>query len=260
MLLNYVSSEGGMELSRVKIYRHWRQRLAWCQHFLKACFKHKERPRVRRLAEFIPPNGVVFDVGAHFGYLAKEFARIHDGSCRVYCFEPVSYTHSILKWVMRRHHNARLEQFALSSEQGRANISIPVKSSGRLGIGLSHLGEESVWDFITESIRTEKLDDYVASQRLQRLDFIKMDVEGAELLVLRGAEHVLETLHPAVYCEVATDWTERLGYHPDELFAFMESKGYQPHVLGQHGVVSVEGYGGADDYLFLWRPSASGAG
>jgi FkbM family methyltransferase len=245
-----------MELSRQKVYRHWRQRLSWWQHFLKAYFKHKERPRVERLAAVIPTNAVIFDVGAHFGYLAKEFARIHEASCQVYCFEPVSYTHSILKRVMKKHVNATLEFFALSDGIGKIDITIPVKPSGRLGIGLSHFGSEHDWDYITEPISTNTLDNYVRSNGLKRLDFIKIDVEGAELLVLKGAAKSLEDMRPVVYCEVESRWTQRMGYQPSELFQFMKEKSYLPYVLEGNGLVLVEGYQEEfGDYLFLPRES-----
>lgn len=241
-----------MELSREKIYRHWRQRFAWLGHFLKAYLKHKERPRVLRLANYIPAHAVIFDVGAHFGYLAKEFARIHNGTCRVYCFEPVSYTYSILERVMHKFANAKLEFFALSNAKGTLEITIPVKPSGRLGIGLSHFGPEQEWNYITEEIRTERLDDYVAQNGIERLDFIKIDVEGAELLVLQGAENTLRTLRPTVYCEVQPSWTKRLGYAPADLFEFMQDKGYRPHVLHEEGLEAIAGYQEEyEDYLFM---------
>lgn len=245
-----------MELSREKVYGHWRQRLAWFQHFVKAYFKHKERPRVERLAEFIPTEAVVFDVGAHFGYLAKEFAKINAGSCQVYCFEPVSYTNSILKIVMRRYKNSYVEDFALSDSKGQVKITIPVKPSGRLGIGLSHFGDEPEWDYISEIIHVEPMDEYVKRMKLKRIDFIKIDVEGAELLVLKGAAGVLESLHPAVYCEVEARWTQRMGYMPDELFMYMKGKGYLAYVLSDDGKRLVDGYKEEfGDYLFLHSES-----
>jgi FkbM family methyltransferase len=243
-----------MELSREKIYGSWRQKLAWLQHFLKARFNSKERPRVLQLAAFIPPGGVIFDVGAHFGYLAKEFCQIHGNQCSVYCFEPVSYTHSILVKVMRNHANAHVENFALSNQKGQIKITIPVKESGNLGIGLSHFGgESSSRDYITELIDTVRLDDYVLDQQIDRLDFIKCDVEGAELFVLQGASTSIDAYHPAIYCELSDKLTARLGYSTEAVFKFLNDKGYGAFILDSSGkplpVTSV--VDGADDYLFL---------
>jgi FkbM family methyltransferase len=243
-----------MELSREEIYGSWRQKLAWLQHFLKARFNDKEKPRVLQLSAFIPPGGIIFDVGAHFGYLAKEFCQIHGGQCAVYCFEPVSYTHSVLVKVMRNHANARVENFALSNEKGQVRITIPVKESGNLGIGLSHLGAEaSSRDYITELINTVRLDDYALAQQIEHLDFIKIDVEGAELLVLQGGTASIDAYHPAIYCELNEQMTARLGYATEDVFKFLSDKGYGAFTLDSSGKLhTVKGVvDGEVDYLFL---------
>ncbi len=242
-----------MELSREHYYRHWRQRLAWLQHFLKVRFKHKERPRVLRLSNFIPPGGVVFDIGAHFGYLAKEFCRIHNASCKVFCFEPVEYTYSILSRIMAAYPNAVIENIALSDREGTERISIPVKESGNLGIGLSHFGAETVRDYIIEPITTVTLDGYMQSHKIERLDFIKCDVEGAELLVFKGGSQSLDKFRPALYFELNDVYTKRLGYRAQEVFSFLTGKGYRPHRLDAKGnAQAIESYvAEVEDYLFL---------
>lgn len=248
-----------MELSREAVYSSWRQRLAWVQHYLKARYKHKERPRVRQLASFIPKGGVIFDVGAHFGYLAKEFRALYGGGCQVHCFEPISYTRSILRRVVGRFDNVRIEARALSNRAGLERVSIPVKETGRLGIGLSHFGNEISRDYIVESVKTVTLDDYMAEQAVPRLDFIKCDVEGAELLVLQGAQRSLARFRPAVYCELKMDSAARMGYRPEDVFDFLAGIGYSAYVLDTdgekrlvHGLVT-----GAEDYLFLAEASAA---
>jgi FkbM family methyltransferase len=242
-----------MELSREHYYKHWRQRLAKLQHYLKSRFKHKERPRVLLLSKYIPEGGVVFDVGAHFGYLAKEFCRIHDGSCKVYCFEPVEYTYSILSRVMSAYKNAVIENIALSDKEGTERISIPVKESGNLGIGLSHFGTETVRDYIIEPINTVTLDGYMQSHNIERLDFIKCDVEGAELLVFKGGTQSLDKFRPVIYTELNDTFTQRLGYRAQDFFSFLTSKGYRPHMLDANGNAhGIESYTAeVEDYLFL---------
>lgn len=248
-----------MELSREAVYSNWRQRLAWVQHYLKARFNAKERPRVLQLARFIPEGGVIFDVGAHFGYLAKEFSAIHGGSCKVHCFEPVSYTRSILQRVVGRFGNVRIDARALSDQAGTVRISIPVKESGRLGIGLSHFGDEMRRDYIVESVETLTLDAYMGEQAVPRLDFIKCDVEGAELLVLQGAQQALARHRPAIYCELNTHLAARMGYEPERVFDFLAERGYRAYILdGSGNKQAVSGLvAGADDYLFLPADNAA---
>jgi hypothetical protein len=72
------------------------------------------------------------------------------------------------------------------------------------------------------------LDTFVVEQSLERIDFIKCDVEGAELLVFRGAEKTLTRFHPPILLEIEARHTERFGYRPDDLDEFLRSFGYLP--------------------------------
>lgn len=239
-----------MQLSREEIYNSWGQKLAWLIHFLKAKFRHKEK--VLSLSKYIPENSLIIDIGAHLGYFAKEFCSLHKGRCHVICFEPVTYTHSILTKVLHGFHNKKIEFRALSNDNGTADISIPIKKSGHLGIGLSHLGAELSRNYIIETITTIKLDDYIIDNPITRLDFIKCDVEGAELFVLEGAKETIEKYMPTIFIEVNNDYTKRLNYPAQDIFSFLENFGYKAFKLDRDGTVkSVDKYSKCDDYLFV---------
>ncbi|MDD4880982.1 MAG: FkbM family methyltransferase, partial [Gallionellaceae bacterium] len=185
------------------------QRFAWWLHMIKARLRRKEAKKVAYLGRHVPPGGVILDIGAHFGYFSKEFCRLHNHSCHVYGFEPVSYTRSILELVTRSFGNFSLHSTALSDANGEADIQIPIKKSGHIGIGLSHLGEERNRDFISETITTLKLDTFMAATGLTRIDFIKCDVEGAELAGFKGGANAIATFRPTVFCEVNDQLTQR---------------------------------------------------
>lgn len=108
-------------------------------------------------------------------------------------------------------------------------------------------------DYIVEAAETLTVDAYMDEQALARLDFVKCDVEGAELLVLRGAEKALARHRPVIYCELNTQLAARMGYGPESVFGFLADRGYRAYILDAlgekhpvNGVVE-----GADDYLFL---------
>ncbi len=242
----------GRQLGRDGIYNSLGQRIARYLHLYKAKYRAKERSRVQVLSRYIPEGGVVLDVGAHFGYFAKEFARLHGGSCTVYAFEPMEYTLGILKSVTKSMPNIELCERALSDSNNIVDLYIPVKKQRKIGPGLSHLGKETERDYIVQPVETIRLDDYIEEKKVPRVDFIKIDVEGAELLVLKGAASTISKYRPAIYAEVNDEYTKRLGYGASDIFKYLEAHGYSASfVLGNDfSLNQVHDYGGPGDYLF----------
>lgn len=233
------------------------QRLAWWLGLARAMWHRKERRTVTALGRFIPPYAVIFDIGSHFGYFAKEFARLHGRSCRVHCFEPFAYSYSILGATVRKYRNVVLHPYGLSETAGRTSLQVPVRRTGKVGPSLAHLGPEAQRDFIAVAVQLETLDRFAAASQIDRLDFIKCDVEGAELLVFRGGIDTLRSLHPVVYCEVSAAYTERLGYAPADLFAFFQGLGYLSwQVLAPFGLERCARYRTPGNYLFAPQTDA----
>ena len=237
------------------IYRSLGQRIARQIHLYKARFRPKERPRVEWLSQFIPEGGVILDIGAHFGYFSKEFSRLHHGSCTIIAFEPMAYNAGILAVVTAKLPNVTVVNRALSDSNSVLDLAIPVKEQGKIGPGLAHLGAEDHRDFIVQSVETLRLDDYINDSQLTRVDFIKIDVEGAELPALKGAAVTIERYKPVIFAEVCRDFTKRLGYMPEDLFYFLAKAGYSAHRVNEqdltmHPVLNYEDVG---DYLFIYE-------
>ena len=183
---------------------------------------------------------------------------MHDGSCQVYCFEPLDYNPSILDTVLGKRDNVTLSRVALSDQAGSSQIFVPIKNSGRIGPGLAHMGAEQNRNAVVQDIITLPLDQWMADQALNRLDFIKCDLEGAELLVLRGGRETLSEYKPALYCEVDDNYTRRLDYTPADLFGFLSGLGYAAQrydgISGRFSPTAE--FCGNGDYLFLQRQSS----
>ncbi len=76
-----------------------------------------------------------------------------------------------------------------------------------------------------------RLDDYLQDHPIPRLDLMKIDVEGAEVRVLRGARRTIERFAPLIVFEVCPAWLAKMNTSPAELFAELVGHGYTIHPL-----------------------------
>lgn len=240
-----------MQRDAAEIFQSPKQRLAKLLHFLKTRYRMEKRAEVEKLAHVIPSEAVIFDIGAHFGQYAKAFAELNGGTTQVYCFEPVAYTRDILNAVVKPYSNIRVFSNGFSNAPGGAQINIPIKKSGKIGPGLAHLGAETSRDFVQEHIRLDTVDNFMDAHALSRLDFIKMDIEGPELMVLQGALRTLKNHRPAVFCEVSHAHMARMALEPADLFALMHSAGYGAALQTEDGFIPVVDLNRSGDYLFV---------
>jgi len=136
-------------------------------------------------------NDVVIDAGANMG-LFTSFALFR-GAREVHAFEPVGENFEILKRTKAVNpRGERILPVKLALSDTRKTVAISVK-----GTSSSFVMQEEGGD-VFEEILTITLDDYVREQRIDRVDFIKADIEGAERQLLRGAREVLKNHKPAL--------------------------------------------------------------
>lgn len=138
------------------------------------------------------PGDVVMDAGGNVGMMALYFAQLVGPTGKVYCFEPDAHN---LRDIQRNLAiNPELhDRIVVQSELlWNANTWVDFQESGTVG-------SSAVWFSGTESIVKKQaltIDAWVQSLGLTRLDFIKMDIEGAEIEALEGAATTLRTLRP----------------------------------------------------------------
>jgi FkbM family methyltransferase len=237
----------------IQPYR-WGLSPSFVAHLWKAVTQQHHRALRPTFARYIPRDGVVFDVGAHAGQFAKLFARIAaDG--RVYAIEPGSYARSILHAALwaRRFANVTVLPLALGADTRLERLHIPIKASGAVGFGLSHFGRpEARWPRIArELVAQTTIDDLAAALALERLDFIKADIEGAELRMLEGARGSLARFRPRLFLELVEGHLARAGDTLEAAFAFLSAAGYRTFSLGADGSFSaVAALHGGDFWCF----------
>ncbi|ABS62943.1 methyltransferase FkbM family [Parvibaculum lavamentivorans DS-1] len=247
-----------VETERLRL--NGRQRLTWFAHFFKAFFYQYHREFGVQIANLLPADGVVIDVGAHSGQFAKLFGRLVPQGA-VYAFEPSAYALSILRPVLRWRgfRNVRVVPFGLSDKKGSEVLNLPMKKSGTVGFGNAHIGAETRPVAIAQQIGLITLDDFVAREGLEKVDFIKVDIEGWEVNFLRGALGTIGRFRPILLLEVMEHTLTRVGASPGEIFDLLAPLGYRIFRVRErdgYKMVPVEGFAGSADYFFIAEAEA----
>jgi FkbM family methyltransferase len=125
-----------------------------------------------------------------------------------------------------RYRNYRLCSDALGERPGEVSIFFPELDPAQASLRVQVNGSwKTSRNHRTEVASQITLDAYAAG--LTRVDFLKCDVEGAELLVLRGAQETLRRWSPKILVELNPDWSQAFGHSPADTLAFLRSCGYR---------------------------------
>jgi FkbM family methyltransferase len=172
-------------------------------------------------------EGAVFvDVGAHLGYDSLKAARLVGEKGRVVAFEPNPNTLMLLRSNIEasQARNIIVQPVACTDSEQTLTLfdSTPGGNSGSSSLSQANAG------VLTRpyTVRGRPIDDVVSELGLARVDVLKADVEGAELMVLRGAAQTLRRFHPKLILEVVPRQLNNMNASVEELEAFVNNLGY----------------------------------
>jgi FkbM family methyltransferase len=177
-------------------------------------------PELRRMDDYVPRHRAAVDVGVWWGPWSWWLAR---HAVRVDAFEPIPELCSKVGAVMPA--NVRMHNVALSDRTGDAEIWIPlggVGTEGRSSIEPSH---QPATGGRRQIVPTDRLDAF----DLPNVGFVKIDVEGHEMAVLRGATGLLANQRPNLLIEI--EQMEEGNGHLETVFGFLESLDYRGSFL-----------------------------
>jgi FkbM family methyltransferase len=199
----------------------------------------REVPRANSFEEqlyhaLIRPGDACFDVGANVGEVSLLLAKLAGESGLVTAFEPVWPMYCELCRIVQ--HDTTLKApivtipCGLADSEKQAAVSVP---DGVFGMG--SIADASRWASVQGAAQIRSypvllttIDGFLASTGSRVPDFIKIDVEGAELFVLRGAAELFNTgQHPLMLIEVFAPWELAFGYQPWTPLSWLLERGYR---------------------------------
>jgi FkbM family methyltransferase len=190
-----------------------------------------ERATTEYLKRTVPVDGVAVDVGANFGYYTCLLARLA-WQGKVLAFEPDPEVFELLRDNIAANWCggvAAPTNAAVGDRSGTLTLHRRVERTGNTSIAPPDERELERSGRATEvfDVRCTTLDEVTAP--LDRVDVVKVDVEGAEPLVLAGMEQLVRRHRPDVVMEWSPEQTVAAGFDPDELVGRIAGLGLRPH-------------------------------
>ena len=186
---------------------------------------------------FVGDGAVTVDVGASWGLFSYHLARRVGGSGSVFSYEPHPLNKAVLEKLARARPNVHFRPVAVSHTAGSADMQVPVFGNRQVTAqsSIAH-GFEGQHGVRVEKVTvpTVRLDDEVGDRPL---DFIKIDVEGHEVPVLRGASATLREYLPPMLIEIE----QRHLDHPiEDVFAEIEDIGYSLYFIDGAAIRAID--------------------
>ena len=194
-----------------------------------------ESSELRFVESYLQAGMTVLDIGAHHGLYSLLAAKRVGRNGRVRSFEPSPRERKSFKRNLRINgfRNVQIESFALGSSAGRAELFL-VEGAEDVCNSLRPPAAEVTTTKVSVEVRP--LDEYLQRQKIEKVDFIKLDVEGAELEVLRGAKRLLSSAErPMILAEVQDIRTAPWGYRAEEIIRHLEELGFGWYGLSEAG-------------------------
>jgi FkbM family methyltransferase len=191
--------------------------------------RHFEAGPIDRLQEFVPNGSLVIDVGANVGFFSLRFARWVGESGEVISIEPEDRNYNTLISALRREglfNRVRALKAVAAAAPGAMFLEInPLHPADHK---LSRDGTGLAVDAVV-------LDDLVRDKTDLRPGLVKIDVQGAEMLVLQGASGILKQSRPALFVELHEEGLSKFGTSVSAILNYLSQYGYEPYWLMRTG-------------------------
>jgi len=190
-------------------------------------FGQYERSEFDIWQRLVPSTASIADIGANIGWYSLHWAT-RSPNARIFSFEPVPSTFKAFhKNIVRNDlSNIRAEQLGMSDKIGAMELFVDPSIAGAASAHPSVYESTS----IALTVQMTTLDNYASIHGLH-FDAIKIDVEGGELAVLKGATKVLSRDRPILFVEMLRRHARAFGYHPNDILSFTRLFGYKCYCI-----------------------------
>jgi FkbM family methyltransferase len=196
-----------------------------------------ERQESEMLFKLLHDGDNIFDIGANIGWYSCHMAKKLP-KAKIFSFEPIPETFEKLynNINVNEISNVLLNNIAFSSKKENLTFYYsPLVTGASSSQNITENENMSKLECAADTI-----DNYIAVNNIEKLDFIKCDVEGAEYFVFQGGNKAFNEFKPIVFTEMLRKWAAKFSYHPNDIINYFVQFGYLCFSVNQGKLNKVE--------------------
>lgn len=220
----------------------------WYKRWEKEFDIELEELEFQILQKILPQNAVAFDIGANRGEASYYFVKVTH-CAKVYAFEPQKRMFTVLSAAVENMPQVIPFRIAFSDKAESKKIFIPIRGATAYSqmASFEATSDKQGVHMVEETVETERLDDFVRDQKIEKIDFIKCDTEGHELSVFRGAEETLQKMRPLVITEI---YPHKEAEHKEAVLDLFQQNRYTLFFY-KDGMLARNGSSRSHNYIFI---------
>jgi FkbM family methyltransferase len=186
-------------------------------------FGNYEEKELEALVQMVPKKGNFLDIGANIGWHSLIIAKLYK-NLKVHSFEPIKKTYKFLLKNIKCNFLKNIKAYNFGFYNENKEILFYTYPEGSGNASIQNLSKQK--NIELQKAQVKILDDFINYKKI-KIDFIKCDVEGAELFVFLGAKKILSKNKPIVFCEMLRKWAKKFKYHPNQIIFLFKKFGYK---------------------------------
>ena len=190
-----------------------------------------EKKETEYLTGLIHEGFVCIDIGASFGWYTIILSKLVGQKGHIYAFEPLPENYSVLVENIKENQLNNVTTFPVALGDTKKITKLYLPDIGISGSLRLHEYEKN-YDEISCEIQT--LDSIVEKECIEKIDFIKADIEGGEYAFLKGAMDSIKKFMPFIMLEIQENSTKLFGYEPNDIFSLLEDLNYKAYYIGDN--------------------------
>ena len=200
-------------------------------------FDYYEKNDSSMIFKLIENDFTIFDIGANVGWYSIAFSKVKN-NVSIFAFEPILKTYKNLVFNTKLNSVKNIKTFQNGFHNKNTTLNFYYYPEGSVNASSKNLAPER--RSIKLKYKVYSLDDFVRKNKVSKIDFIKCDVEGAELFVFEGAKKSIKKWKPIIFTEMLRKWSAKFDYHPNEIIEFLKNKGYLCFFTKNHKLVEIK--------------------